>query len=40
MRQKSRAGNGSELAIPFTLTDFGRAQMEADGWVGFADSRY
>ncbi|MEE4136254.1 MAG: 3-isopropylmalate dehydratase small subunit [Desulforhopalus sp.] len=35
-----RDDGGAELTIPFTLSGFDRALVEADGWVGYADSRY
>ena len=33
-------GGGKEKKIPFTLTDFERALVEAGGWVEYAAQRY
>jgi 3-isopropylmalate/(R)-2-methylmalate dehydratase small subunit len=32
--------DGSSITIPFAISEFDRALVEADGWVGYADSRY
>ncbi len=33
-------GNNKKESIPFKLDDFDKALVEAEGWVGYADSRY
>lgn len=35
-----RAGDGRELVVTFSLTEFDAALVEAGGWVEFADARY
>lgn len=39
-RLSFRAADGRELSIPFALTEFDAALVEAGGWVEFADARY
>ncbi len=33
-------GNGKEMEIPFVVSDFDRALVEAGGWVDYADAKY
>ncbi|MFO7964921.1 MAG: 3-isopropylmalate dehydratase small subunit [Desulfobacterales bacterium] len=33
-------GNGRETAIPFVISDFDRALIEAGGWLEYADAKY
>ena len=34
------ASNGTRLTVPFHLSDFDRALVEAGGWVEYADANY
>ncbi|NOY70083.1 MAG: 3-isopropylmalate dehydratase small subunit [Deltaproteobacteria bacterium] len=36
----SVSGNGQDIRIPFTISDFDRALVEAGGWLEYADKKY
>ena len=36
----SVTGNGKYISIPFTISDFDRALVDAGGWVDYADKKY